>query len=213
MSRFFDFWDPLERRYVFNSFLVVVGLVEILILIFTLVWQIDFESLLGGEARTVPFPWKEYLLASFAAPIALLFLFGVIVQGFEAICREEPAVPRGRQGRWRYLLGLLAFLAALIYFFQGKAALTWLAGSIKGLGLGGAYLLIALMGLALLYLPLRLLLRYRLQKKALEYQYLLKLAERGLIVPDAPRLHLPEEKSSQQLPDSRSGSREDSAQD
>ena len=32
MARFFNFYDPLEKRYVFNSFLVVVGLVEILIL-------------------------------------------------------------------------------------------------------------------------------------------------------------------------------------
>ena len=195
MARFFDFYDPLEKRYVFNSFLVVVGLVEVLILVFTLVWQIDFEALLGGEARAVPFPWKEYLLASLAAPIALLFLFGVIVHGFEAICREEPAAPRHSKKRLGFLLGLLVFLAALIFFFQGKTVLVWAAASIKKAGLGGAYLLIAILGLALLYLPLRLLLRYRLQKKALEYQYLLKLAEWGLVVPDAPRPHLPEDKS------------------
>ncbi len=37
----------------------------------------------------------------------------------------------------------------------------------------------------MLYLPLRLVLRYRLQKKVLEYQYLLTLAERhGVIVID-----------------------------
>ena len=41
MARFFNFYDPLEKRYVFNSFLVVVGLVEILILVFTLIWQMD----------------------------------------------------------------------------------------------------------------------------------------------------------------------------
>ncbi len=35
MAKFFNFYDPLEKRYVFNSFLVVVGLVEILILVFT----------------------------------------------------------------------------------------------------------------------------------------------------------------------------------
>ncbi len=213
MSRFFDFWDPLEKRYVFNSFLVVVGLVEVLILIFTLVWRIDLDALLGGQARTVPFPWKEYLLASFAAPIALLFLFGVIVHGFEAICREEPAAPRRRQGRWLFLLGLLAFLVALIFFFQGKATLVWAAASIKKAGLGGAYLLIAVLGLVLLYLPLRLLLRYRLQKKALEYQYLLKLSERGFTLPDAPRAPLTGEKSSPQLPGTWPAPPEDSPRD
>ena len=97
MARFFNFYDPLEKRYVFNSFLVVVALVEILILVFTLIWQIDFEGIFGAQARTpVPFPWKEYLLASFVAPIALLFLFGLIIQGFEVFCQEAPAPPGGR---------------------------------------------------------------------------------------------------------------------
>jgi hypothetical protein len=84
MARFFNFYDPLEKRYVFNSFLVVVGLVEILILVFTLIWKIDFDAIFANEVRaTVPFPWKEYLLASFVAPIVLVFLFGIIIQGFE----------------------------------------------------------------------------------------------------------------------------------
>src|SRR5665647_1983160 len=94
MARFFNFYDPLEKRYVFNSFLVVVGLVEILILVFTLIWKIDFDAIFANEVRaTVPFPWKEYLLASFVAPIVLVFLFGVIIQGFEFFCQE---VPEGR---------------------------------------------------------------------------------------------------------------------
>src|SRR4030042_1591654 len=52
----------------------------------------------------------------------------------------------------------------------------------KALGLGGTYLLVAVVALACLYFPLRLLLNYRLQKKALEYQYLLNLGARhGLV--------------------------------
>jgi hypothetical protein len=43
MVRFFDFYHPLERRYFFNTFLVMVGLVEVFILVFTLIWQPDFE--------------------------------------------------------------------------------------------------------------------------------------------------------------------------
>jgi hypothetical protein len=197
MSRFFNFYDPLEKRYVFNSFLVVVGLVELLILVFTLIWKIDFEGIFLEQARpAIPFPWKEYLLAAFVAPIALLFLFGLIVQGFEMLCREAPPVPRspaaksrgGRLWRLRYLLGLLLFIALLVLVLRGRAALALLAGGIKALGLGGSYLLIALLALALLYLPLRLFFRYRLQKKALEYQYLLTLAARhGLLVVDPKR--------------------------
>ncbi|MFH1596804.1 MAG: hypothetical protein ABIG94_10625 [Pseudomonadota bacterium] len=196
MARFFDFYDPLEKRYVFNSFLVVVGLVEVLILIFTLIWQMD-EGMFSGQVKVIPFPWKEYLLAAFMAPIALLFLFGLIIQGFEMLGREEAAAPaagqvrRGlaaRLGRGRYLLGLAALMALVLFLFQGKAAFARLTAGIKALGLGGSYLLIALLALAFLYLPLRLWLRYRLQKKAMEYQYLLTLARRHGVVVD-PELH------------------------
>jgi hypothetical protein len=194
MARFFNFYDPLEKRYVFNSFLVVVGLVEILILVFTLIWQLD-EGIFTGHPRVIPFPWSTYLLAAFVAPIVMVFLFGVIIQGFEFFCQEAPEARDQKKGwgaRWwrvRYLLGLLGFLAVLGLALQGKNALPLVAGAIKFIGLGGAYGLIALLALALLYLWVRLWLRYRLQKQAMEYQYLLTLAERhGVVVVD-PKLH------------------------
>jgi hypothetical protein len=195
MTRFFNFYDPLEKRYVFNSFLVVVGLVEVLILVFTLIWQMD-ESIFTAQPQVIPFPWSPYLLAAFVAPIALLFLFGLIIQGFEMLSQEAPAAagnaPRGfRSPRWRrrrYLLGLLLFMALLVFVVQGRAARSLVTAAVKFIGLGGSYALIALLALALLYLPLRLWLRYRLQKQALEYQYLLTLAERhGVVVVDPKR--------------------------
>jgi hypothetical protein len=199
MARFFDFYDPLEKRYVFNSFLVVVGLVELLILVFTLIWQMD-EGIFSDQVKVIAFPWKEYLLAAFLAPVALLFLFGLIIQGFERFSRAPEAAAAGgpgrtrgaRWGRARYLLGLVAFMALVVFLVQGRAALALAAYGIKALGLGGSYLVIALMALGLLYLPLRLFLRYRLQKKAMEYQYLLELARRqGVVVVDPQRLPEP----------------------
>lgn len=193
-KRFFNFYDPLEKRYVFNSFLVVVALVEILILVFTLIWQFDFQGILAEQPGPgTPFPWKVYLLASFIAPIALLFLFGLIIQGFEVLGKEGTELSggrwRARLWRVRYLLGLLIFMAALVFVAQGRAALALLVELIRAMGLGGSYLLIALMALALLYLPLRLWLRYRLQKKSMEYQFLLTLAERhGVLIID-PKAH------------------------
>jgi hypothetical protein len=196
MAKFFNFYDPLEKRYVFNSFLVAVGLVEILILIFTLIWQMD-EGIFTDHPKIIPFPWTDYLLAAFVAPIALLFLFGVIIQGFELLCREAPASPPEaplakwgpRFWRLRYLLGLLAFMVVLVLVIKGSVILPLLASAIKFIGLGGSYVLIALLALGLLYLPLRLWLRYRLQTKAMEYQYLLTLAERHGVVLVDPKLH------------------------
>ena len=101
MASFFNFYDPLEKRYIFNSFLVVVALVEILILVFTLIWQIDFEGIFGTPIGTpTPFPWKPYLLASFIAPIALLFLFGLIIQGFEILCQDAGDLRRQGAPGW-----------------------------------------------------------------------------------------------------------------
>ncbi|MFZ5451814.1 MAG: hypothetical protein ACOZF2_08095 [Thermodesulfobacteriota bacterium] len=179
--RYFNFYDPLEKRYIFNNFLVICTLVEVLILVFTLIWQMD-EGMFTGQVKVIPFPWKEYLVAAFAAPIVLVFLFGVIVRSFEIISRQGGAADPDRaavrnKARRRFFWGLLA-LAAVLLIIWGAFGLTWVPGAVKVLGLGGAYLLIALVALALLYFPLRLLLRYRLEKKALEYQYLLTLAER-----------------------------------
>ncbi len=194
MARFFNFYDPLEKRYVFNSFLVVVALVEVLILVFTLICRIDFEGIFAEQARTpVAFPWTAYLLASFIAPIALLFLFGLIIQGFEILCQTPAQTPESVNGLGRrlwplwYLLGLLAFVASLAFLGQGQAVFALIAGGIKGMGLGGSYLLIALLALALLYLPLRLVLSYRLEKKAMEYQYLLYLAQRHGVMDIDPK--------------------------
>jgi len=196
MSKFFNFWDPLERRYVFNSFLIVAALVEILIFVVTAIWQID-EGVLGGPVKVIPFPWKEYLFTAFAAPLVLLFLFGVIIRGFQAFGPEGEGAdqpedrPSGRRRRHRFqfFLGLAAFLGLLILWRYGDQVLALATVLFKGLGLGGAYLLVAVVALLALYLPLRLILNYRLQKKAMEYQYLIYLAENhGVVLQDPQKI-------------------------
>lgn len=194
MSKFFNFWDPLERRYVFNSFLVVVALVEVLIFIVTCIWQVD-EGVLGGPVRVIPFPWKEYLYVTFVAPLVLLFVFGVIIRGFQAFGPESAegvaapgtATPARRRHRFQFFLGLAALLGLLILWGYGSQVLALAAALLKALGLGGSYLLVALVALAALYIPLRLILNYRLKKKALEYQYLVYLAERHGVVLKNPK--------------------------
>jgi magnesium-transporting ATPase (P-type) len=193
MAKFFNFWDPLERRYVFNSFLIVAALVEVLIFIVTAIWQID-EGVLGGPVKVIPFPWREYLYVSFAAPLVMLFLFGVIVRGFQAFGPEEAEGEQAGEGksgrrrhRFQFFLGLAAFLGLLILWFYGKQVLALAALFLKTLGLGGAYLLVAVVALLALYLPLRLILKYRVQKKALEYQYLAYLAEHHGVVLKGPK--------------------------
>jgi hypothetical protein len=189
--RYFNFYDPLEKRYIFNNFLVIAALVEVLILVFTLIWQMD-EGMFTGQVKVIPFPWKAYLAAAFIAPIVLVFLFGFIVRGFELISRQNgddsrdsaAAAQKGKRRMRRYLWGLLAVSAGLL-LLGGISGFAVFPDAVKALGLGGTYLFIALVALALLYFPLRLLLRYRLEKKAMEYKYLLTLAERyGVVLVD-----------------------------
>lgn len=192
MKKFFDFYEPLERRYVFNSFLIVVALVEVIIFVFTLIWQVD-EGVLGGPVRVVPFPWLEYLLVAFVAPIALLFIFGLVIRGFESLTpgqaepgnpAEGPALAGGKNRRRALFLGAILGVAFLALWRWGEGLLAAATALFKALGLGGTYLLAGLLAAVCLYVTLRLYLNYRLQKRALELQYRQYLAERhGLVLP------------------------------
>lgn len=165
---------------------------EIIILVATVIWQID-EGWFGGEVRVIPFPWKEYLVVSCLAPLVMIFLFGMIVRGFDLLNTQETEGNLDSGKLWRrfchkcslisYLLGiaiLFAFFYGLIY---PEKVLLYLKALFSTLGLWGTYVVIGIIALSMLYFPISLLLRYRLAKKAMEYQYLIALAERhGVIV-------------------------------
>ncbi len=214
MNTFFKHRDPAEKKYIFNSFLVFVILVEAIILGATCIWQID-EGWLGGEVRVVPFPWREYLLVSFAAPIVMMFLFGLIIKGFDVFGGPEHRESDGKVDFWRvwrrrgamvsYTLSLLGVVAFAYALWRVDKVLPFLKRVFSLLGLWGTYIVIGVFALALLYIPLSLLLRYRLQKRAMEYQYLLALAERhGLAVEstDGKLVFVPPPADSHTLPSS-----------
>jgi hypothetical protein len=196
MARFFSLHDSGEKKYIFNSFLVFVGLVELIILVATIIYQID-EGWFGGEVKVIPFPWKEYLLVACLAPIVMIFLFGLIIRGFDLLNAPEGERSPDAAKLWRrfchkcslisYLLGL-AFILAFIYgLMYPEKVLLYLKALFSTLGLWGTYVIIGIFALSMLYFPISLLLRYRLAKKAMEYQYLLTLAERhGVVLDRAP---------------------------
>lgn len=192
MGRFFDLHDKVEKKYLFNSFLVFVGLVEVLIFIGTCIWQID-EGWFGGEVQVIPFPWKEYLLMACLAPVVMIFLFGLIVRGFDLLNYSEPQAAGTKQRLWRrlchrcalvsYIMGLLFLFAFFYGLLYPAKVIPYLQALFRAMGLWGLYISIGLLAVAMLYFPISLWLRYRLAKKAMEYQYLLTLAERhGVII-------------------------------
>ena len=192
MGKFFNLHDAGEKKYIFNSFLIFVAMVEIIILIATVIWQID-EGWFGGEVKVILFPWKEYLLVSCLAPLVMIFLFGMIIRGFDLLNVEEVAGASDSKKLWRlfchkcslisYLLGLAILFTFLYGLIYPEKVLLYFKAIFSTLGLWGTYVIIGIIALSMLYFPISLLLRYRLAKKAMEYQYLLVLAERhGVIV-------------------------------
>jgi hypothetical protein len=195
MARFFSLHDSGEKKYIFNSFLVFVALVEVIILVATIIWQID-EGWFGGEVTVIPFPWKEYLLVSCLAPIVMIFLFGMIIRGFDLLNTQEAGGSPDTGKLWRsfchkcslisYLLGLALIFAFVYGLIHPEKVLLYLKALFSTLGLWGTYVIIGIFALSMLYFPISLLLRYRLAQKAMEYQYLLALAERhGVIIDQA----------------------------
>ena len=219
MGKFFNLHDAGEKKYIFNSFLIFVAVVEIIILIATAIWQID-EGWFGGEVTVISFPWKEYLLVSCLAPLVMIFLFGMIVRGFDLLNIEEVAGASDSKKLWRLfchkcsLISYLLGLAILFTFFYGliypEKVLLYLKALFSTLGLWGTYVIIGIIALSMLYFPISLLLRYRLAKKAMEYQYLLALAERHGVIVDrstgrlitavSPLDTLPESEPNEALP-------------
>jgi hypothetical protein len=193
MGRFFNLHDAVEKKYIFNSFLIFVAVVEIFILAATIIWQID-EGWFGGEVTVIPFPWKEYLVVSSLAPVMMIFLFGIIIRGFDLLnapgaeSAPNPGKFWGRLGHKYSLVSYLLGLAVLFAFFYGlvypEKVLLYLKALFSTLGLWGTYVVIGIIAVSMLYFPISLLLRYRLAKKAMEYQYLLTLAERHGVIFD-----------------------------
>ncbi|MBM4286719.1 MAG: hypothetical protein FJ135_00975 [Deltaproteobacteria bacterium] len=195
MSRFFSLHGPGEKKYIFNSFLVFVLVVEIIILGVTIIWQMD-EGWFGGEVKVIPFPWQEYLLVAFIAPVVMMLVFGIIVRGFDLL--QVPGTDHDRPGKriWQrfchkcslisYIMGLMALFAFVFGLLYPETVLVYLQGLFSTLGLWGTYVVIGIMALSMLYFPISLLLRYRLAKKAMECEYLLTLSERyGVIIDKA----------------------------
>lgn len=200
-------FDDKERKELFRKYLYFLGWVEILILLTCWLYQIGDsgrDPMAGTEST---FPWRLYFIIAFLAPIAITFLLGVIIVGFNKYFGEAepvgPAAPglnseqngsdSGRiqqLNRMVTLVQRLPFLALLLllsvgvaFFYKLDAILSFIGNfgekSVKVLLVSGGVLLVLLSVFAMILIVLN----YRLRKRAMEYQYKSQVAERfGLII-------------------------------
>jgi len=198
-----DLFDDMERKDLFRKYLYFLCWVELGILLTCWLYQIG-DSGRDGEST---FPWRLYFLVAFLAPVAITFLMGTVVVGFnkyfaepeqasaEVESRSETAESAGtgriqRLSRMVALIQRLPFLALLLLlgvgtaFFYKLNAIVWLIGSIgeKSVKILLTALIVILL-LASIFALILIILNYRLRKTAMEYQYKAQIAEKfGLVI-------------------------------
>ena len=196
-------FDDMERKDFFRKYLYFLFWVELGILLTCWLYQIG-DSGRDGEST---FPWRLYFLVAFLAPVAITFLMGTVVAGFNRYFAEpeqasawvesqsEAAESAGtgriqRLSRMVALIQRLPFLALLLLlgvgtaFFYKLNAIVWLIGSIgeKSVKILLTALIVILL-LASIFALILIILNYRLRKTAMEYQYKAQIAEKfGLVI-------------------------------
>lgn len=182
-----------DVRKLFFNYLITIVSIEGLILF------LSYINLLATNSST--FPWKPYLFATFIAPIATTFIFGLIVLVFNRIFFNEAPPSSGNQGVFPSGLGVgkgdradfffqtvhrlpVLFSMFLLIVATGLAyKLDAIVIFMAQVGVSTArYLFFTLIGLLVvvaLGIAVWMILSYRLRQKSLQsgHQYRMQLME------------------------------------
>ena len=202
-------FDDSERKELFRKYLFFLGWVEVLILAICYLYRLGDGGYDSYGPVELSFPWQSYFLISFLAPIAITFLMGTVIVGFNKYFGEDAAADvtsdqesqdaldegSGRiykVQQWvKWLqrlpfLGLLLLLAAAVFFFYKMDVFLAFLGSV-----GEKSIRIILMssavvlGIASIFALVLVILNYQLRKRSMAYQYRSQMADRfGLIILD-----------------------------
>jgi len=186
-------YSDAELRKFIGNYLVLLGVTEGLIFFFCWVHYLATKQL--------EFPWKAYLLAAFLTPVAISFLLGLTVYGFNRYLfgRELPNEPElgnapavNRFDEAVRSLQQVPFLVALLLLVLGGGVIYKLDAIVAFLSRAGErameYLLWGLAagaGVATVVALVWMVLSYRLRCRRLDYlqQYRSQVLERtGLIL-------------------------------
>ncbi len=202
-------YDESERKTIFKKYVIFLGWLEVAV--FSACWLFHMGN--QGYDRygpvEAPFPWKSYFLIAFLVPVAVTFLLGVIIVGFNkyfggADAHEEgeadggaaPEFAGNKSGNVYKLfmmvnlfqklpfLGLLMLLALAAGFFYRLDDIVNFVGTVGEKSIKIILISLAVIGgVAVVFGLIMLIMNYRLRKRSMEYQYRSEVAERfGLII-------------------------------
>lgn len=201
-------FDDTERKELFRKYVVFLAWLEVAIFIGCWLYQLGTD----GYDRFGPverhFPWKVYFLLAFLAPVAVTFLLGTIVTGFNRYfaghgnghaaepTQEDPAegpTPEAQMTKPAALvawlqrlpyLGLLLILGAAIGVVYHLDVVLRVVGEIGERSVRIALIACgALLAAGCLFALVFLIMNYKLRKRSMEYQFKSQVAERyGLVI-------------------------------
>ncbi|MBW1976030.1 MAG: hypothetical protein JRI45_10775 [Deltaproteobacteria bacterium] len=206
---FAELFDIEERKEILKKYLYFLAWVEVLIFVGCWIYQLGSETYdRTGIAVDIPFPWKAYFTISFLAPLAITFIIGTIIVGFNRylgdVAAEAGSVADflGRSGettgetetgsdrikklyrivRWFQhvpFLGLLLLLGIGVGIFYKMDSILALIGHFGQESLKTLLIIVlAVIGIISMFVMVLIFLNYRLRKRSMEYQYRSEIAER-----------------------------------
>ncbi len=201
-------FDEYELKDLFRKYIHLLLVLEGLIFLVCWVYQLGLDEVaVTGKPVDIPFPWRMYILAALGAPIAVTFLLGIVVAGFNTFVyghRGQPLLRAkkddGTENRlaaiinfWLQLpflmvLALVGILIGILFYLD--VLLEFLAR----FGEATARTLLIALGAILVagtvYAIVRLILQYKLRAKNLEYEYKREVMEKlGIAIMDNTIIH------------------------
>ncbi|MBZ4684636.1 MAG: hypothetical protein JG774_381 [Desulfomicrobiaceae bacterium] len=201
-------FDEYELKDLFRKYVHLLLVVEGLIFLVCWVYQLGLdEAAATGHPVDIPFPWKTYFVVALSAPVAVTFLVGIVVAGFNAFVYGHQGRPLvrakkedGTEARlaaainfcmqlpFLLILGMLGILIGVLYNlgsileFLGRFGEA--ASRIILIGLG------AVLAAGTIYAVVRLILQYKLRAKNMEYEYKRQVMEQlGIAIVDNTVVH------------------------
>ncbi|MBF0225877.1 MAG: hypothetical protein HQK76_10520 [Desulfobacterales bacterium] len=198
-------FDELELKHFFKKYLILIGSIEIAILIIAWFYQLgdtDYDRF--GPVDT-PFPWKIYFLVAFLVPIAITFVLGIVIIGFNKFFYDKhhteektisgdskEAKPEKRFDSFLKSVLKIPFLVGLLILGLSIGVIYRIEDIIVLIGQVGEktarFLIITISIVAsagFIFMVLRMLLNYKIRTKSMEYEYKSHVAEKlGLVILD-----------------------------
>jgi len=197
----FSLFDNTERKTILKKYILFIGVIEIIILLFCWFYQLGSQEYDRFGAIHTPFPWRMYFLISFTTPVAITFLLGIFIVAFnQYFYNYTPYQAPNHQENQKiskissiidgifnipFLISLLllGLSAGIIYRIEdvfyllsriGEKTAQWVM-----------IILCAGLGFSAIYGLTWMILKYRLNKTSMEYKYRNDVMNRlGLVILD-----------------------------